>query len=411
MSAPTEEKKELSEAKRIKKNKYAVVLGYCGTGYYGLQRNPGIPTIEEEFLKACLTKEFISKCEYDNLGELKFQRAARTDKGVSAAVQVLSLNLPAERVESLAHELNPILPSQIHVYGSIRATKYFDAKNYCCGRTYSYLLPTFAIAPPDVTTDESYRAPKQVIDEFSKVLSYYRGTHNFHNFTSGKESTDTSAMRYILSIECGQPFEKDGIEFVVIRLRGQSFMIHQIRKMVGMAIAVMKGFASLKSLEKSFSIEKMDVPRAPGLGLMLENIHYDKYNSKFGGNGIHEPLSWSRWAEEIANFKETKIYPIMVDTEKNEKSMLTWLPCLALHSYEFRAQGEKTPLGDALYKVSPAKYYQSVEAKNPDIKQTLEENKNENEDAVDQETLDADELVDANIESDEPESKRLRVKS
>lgn len=364
MSVTNNEDKSNQQNKRIKRNKYAVLLGYCGSGYFGLQRNPGVLTIEEEFLKACLAKKFITENEFENIHEIKFQRAARTDKGVSAAVQVLSMCLPTEKVSSLASELNEVLPEKIHVYGAIRTTKYFDAKNYCCGRTYSYLLPTFALAPPESKTDESFRASKEIMDEFNKILNYYRGTHNFHNFTSGKENTDTSAMRYIVSIECGQPFVLDGLEFAVIRLRGQSFMLHQIRKMVGMAIAIMKGFANIKALEESFGPKKMDVPRAPGLGLMLEDVHYERYNQKFGGKGIHENLSWSQWSEEIFQFKEKHIYPLMVQTEKDEKSMLNWLPNLVLHTFEERRNDENnTKLGEAMYSVDPEKFYKLLDDK------------------------------------------------
>lgn len=362
MSVAPSEQPAIADTKvkvpRVKKNKFAVLFGYCGSGYHGLQRNPGFQTIEEEFLKACLAKKFITEHEFNNLPAIYFQRAARTDKGVSAAVQVLSLNLPTEAASSLATELNEVLPPKIRIYGAIKTTKYFDAKNYCCGRSYSYLLPTFAIAPPESRTEESFRASPQLIEEFNKVLAYYRGTHNFHNFTSGKECTDSSSMRYILSIEAGQPFIRDGLEFVVIRLRGQSFMLHQIRKMVGMAIAVMKGFATIKQLETAFSLNKMNVPRAPGLGLMLEDVHYERYNKKFGGNGIHEMLSWSRWAEQVAEFKEKNIYPLMVETEKNEKSMLNWLPVLVLHTFDTvkdENEKDKTALGEALIKAAPEK--------------------------------------------------------
>jgi len=39
------------------------------------------------------------------------------------------------------------------------------------------------------------------------------------------------------SIDCagqiGEPFEWSGLEFVVLTVHGQSFMLHQIRKMIG----------------------------------------------------------------------------------------------------------------------------------------------------------------------------------
>lgn len=40
---------------------------------------------------------------------------------------------------------------------------------------------------------------------------------------------------------------------------------------------------------------QMDVPKAPGLGLLLEKVHYDHYDKKFAKT--HEKLG--DWGEEI----------------------------------------------------------------------------------------------------------------
>jgi hypothetical protein len=40
---------------------------------------------------------------------------------------------------------------------------------------------------------------------------------------------------------------------------------------------------------------KCDIPRAPGLGLMLEKVHYDDYNKHYGNDGIHAKLDWNEY--------------------------------------------------------------------------------------------------------------------
>ena len=67
-------------------------------------------------------------------------------------------------------------------------------------------------------------------------------------------------------------FERDGLEFAVITVKGQSFMLHQIRKMIGMAMAVTRGFTGEDKVEETWKMDRIDVPRAPGLGLMLEEV-------------------------------------------------------------------------------------------------------------------------------------------
>ncbi|KAI1303047.1 tRNA pseudouridine synthase A [Halotydeus destructor] len=323
---------------RVKSHKWAVLLSYCGTGYHGLQRNNPFPTIEEDLLIALKKKELIDENEYSKPQIIHLQRAARTDKGVSAARQILSVRLPRDFPERIA-EVNKELPEKIRIIAAKKTTKYFDCKNYCDGRTYAYMMPSYALCPPNQVTCVDYRLSEETLKEFNQVLAYYIGTHNFHNFTSQKDATDASAQRYIISMECGQPFVKDGIEFVVVRVKGQSFMLHQIRKMVAFSIAVVRGFTNIETLKKTFHSEKIDIPKAPGLGLMLEQVHYDKYNERYGGDGEHEEIIWTDFATDVNLFKDTYIYPEIVRTEKEELSMLKWLETLPLHTYGVREPG------------------------------------------------------------------------
>ncbi len=78
---------------RVKRRKYCLLLGYSGANYYGMQRNPGTKTIEEELLTAMMKHKWINEEGFKQPQMVHFQRAARTDKGVSAARQCVSMKL------------------------------------------------------------------------------------------------------------------------------------------------------------------------------------------------------------------------------------------------------------------------------------------------------------------------------
>ena len=42
--------------------------------------------------------------------------------------------------------------------------------------------------------------------------------------------------------------------------------------MIGMTIAVVRGHASVETIEKTWALDRIDVPRAPGLGLLLDEV-------------------------------------------------------------------------------------------------------------------------------------------
>lgn len=332
-----------SQLGKVKAKKMALCMTYNGKDYLGMQRNPGTKTIEDDLLQAMYKGELILKEHVDVPQAMKFQRAARTDKGVSAVRQIVSLKLPTNlTAQEMVDKINSHLVDQIRVIDIKRTTRGFNCKNNCDSRTYTYVLPTFAFAPPGSQAEESYRITEDRIGEVNKVLALYKGCHNYHNFTSGKKSEDPSAMRYIISAECGQPFVQGDQEFLQIQIKGQSFMLHQIRKMVGLVIAIMRGCTEEATIRKAWGPVKLDLPIAPALGLMLEEVHYDRYNKRYGGDGLHEPLNWEDKQDIIQSFKEKHIYPTILETEKNDKSMLTWMESLPLHSYDVREPGPPT---------------------------------------------------------------------
>lgn len=85
---------------------------------------------------------------------------------------------------------------------------------------------------------------------------------------------DPSARRYIISFRCVETFVANDTEFAVLEVKGQSFMLHQIRKMVSLVVGVARNIVTNDILKDAFSLERIDIPTAPGLGLSLHHVKY-----------------------------------------------------------------------------------------------------------------------------------------
>jgi tRNA pseudouridine38-40 synthase len=69
--------------------------------------------------------------------------------------------------------------------------------------------------------------------------------------------------------------------FLRFTLVGQSFIYHQIRKMVGLLVKICyEELEGEETIKKAFSKERYDVYLAPGEGLYLNRMTFDLYNKK-----------------------------------------------------------------------------------------------------------------------------------
>ncbi|GET92120.1 hypothetical protein, conserved [Leishmania tarentolae] len=196
-----------------RKQKVGIIFGYVGECYCGLQWNhlPEYPTVEEALMKALFETDMISEVNFSNFKVqqlLNFERASRTDKGVHALRNVVSVAVmlpydPAytkmhlatlqEHAEGAAtgdiynadgdieddansaqvsvfsceeakRLLNEALPRDIHVYAVVPVTRSFNAYLNCGGRRYEYYLPTFSLmtaAEYSKTYFPTFLAPSQ----------------------------------------------------------------------------------------------------------------------------------------------------------------------------------------------------------------------------------------------------------
>ncbi len=388
------------------KKRFAVMFAYSGIGYNGLQINPGARTIEGDLEKAICESGVIKK---ENVGDLKksaWSRAARTDKGVHAVGQVVSLKMglldqPAQRA-AFVDRLNELLPAQIRVYDVVRTTKAFNSKNACSGRKYEYLLPTFLFRPrpfpPRADLSAAARASAEaeeaqlaslrggaVDDEddeaaaeaaeaavggaggaggagagagtaqdsdadksfyqlfreetlktyafdadtkrrLEEALQVYKGTHNFHNFTLKVAPNDPASKRHIRSISVDGPMVVQGLEVLRINIEGQSFMLHQIRKMVGVALETVRRVLPPSVIKEHLGLVRRATPMVPGEGLALRACLYEDYNRRYGDQFAHLGGATQRYPmldfdkKEVVrrtdDFRLGVLYPLMVSQER-----------------------------------------------------------------------------------------------
>ncbi|XP_069484951.1 pseudouridylate synthase 1 homolog isoform X2 [Ambystoma mexicanum] len=293
--------------------------------------NPGMHTIESVLISALVNAQCVPKpCATTDRAWLKLQRCARTDKGVSALGQLVSLCL-WKSPDDLVEKINSHLPSDIRILGMKQVTRGFNSKTMCEGRKYSYTLPTFALSG-GTEPDSSFRLSREDFHRFHNLLTFYQGTHCYHNFTLGKTADDPSAFRHIFRVTLREPYVDKGHEFVTIEMTGQSFLLNQIRKMVGLALSVTQGLVPESTLPSSVRPEiSLKIPPAPGLGLVLEQTYFNWYNLRFGEDGLHSPLIWEDAEPAAETFRKNHILPLIAHGEIDDLSMARWLRTLSKH--------------------------------------------------------------------------------
>ena len=381
------------------KRKVAVFIAYVGLGYAGMQRNPGQKTIESELERAFHEAGVISDSNFGDPAKVQWSRAARTDKGVSAVGQVVALRMQMEAgatMDALRERINAKLPDTVRVLGIRRVTNGFNAKQQCDRRLYEYVLPVFAFNPHacaklsreervaafearksalgeeqarqqegdefDGKTEEERYAAKleelrkeesaggwewteDVRQRVKDTLSQYLGTHNFHNFAARVKYTDSNAKRYMVRFDVSEPFEVCGVRLVRCTVLGQSFMLNQIRKMIGAMLATVRGSACENYMKEALSSPvPINTPLAPELGLFLHECVFKAYNDKWG-QGHHDSgeLSMTDYRDQTDAFKLKHMYPHMARTEVLEGTVALFLKGLNTTSFPYFLEPDKRP--------------------------------------------------------------------
>jgi tRNA pseudouridine38-40 synthase len=115
---------------RLPKRQCALLIGFCGSGYSGMQFQPNARTIEGTLFEALVKAGAISEDNSDDPMKVNLARAARTDAGVDAAGNVVSIKIINEipGVDNLVAKINEELPPQIRLWDIARTVNSFNAR-------------------------------------------------------------------------------------------------------------------------------------------------------------------------------------------------------------------------------------------------------------------------------------------
>lgn len=286
------------------KRKVALLFAYNGANFSGnqVQTEESVRTVEPELEKALYNSGCIAESNYKSLSKIKWSRASRTDKGVHAISTVVGAKLLFDNRpgEALLTDINSALPIDIRLIAIKPVVQSFNAKVSCSYREYQYLFPFKELCPEQVFTSEAF-------EQFSAITTKFQGTHNFHNYTRNSPFSSPQSTRYVVHYELDSvPVTYEGTQYLRFVILGQSFLYHQIRKMIGMTLSVFLGRHPLERIHESFEQGPFHIPLAPASGLCLSKILFSHYNNKHK----HKPVEITTSEDQrIAEFYTESILP------------------------------------------------------------------------------------------------------
>jgi len=170
-----------------------------------------------------------------------------------------------------------------------------------------------------IAAKQRHRISPERLSRVKAAFARYVGTKNFHNYTVRKQAKDPSAKRHIKSFTVSDtPIEIGGTEWLSLKVHGQSFMMHQIRKMIGLAALIVRAGCPVERIDETLGEDVVAIPKAPGLGLLLERPVFESYNEKAETKFQREPIDFGKFEVEIEEFKRKEIYERIFAEEERD---------------------------------------------------------------------------------------------
>lgn len=252
-----------------------LTLAYDGSTFHGWQVQPGKATIQGTLASviASLTGE-----------KLLPQASGRTDAGVHALAQVVTIetgsSIPTANFQIV---LNDRLPAAIRVFAVEEMSEGFHARHSARAKRYHYRIWRAAILPPFLAryvTHYPYPLNETAMQQAARLVI---GEHDFTSFAavdldrSRRLADASNVFQHTTNVRAifESRVERNGEELVYI-VRGNGFLHHMVRNLVGTFLRVGKG--SIRPSDIPGILRAGDRraagPTAPSDGLYLVDVEY-----------------------------------------------------------------------------------------------------------------------------------------
>lgn len=242
-----------------------LVLEYDGSSFFGFQKQPGKPTIQEALEKA-LSGFFDRKMKIASA-------SGRTDTGVHAEGQVVNLKTSStHKLWQIQKGLNALLPPSIAVKEIEEVPADFHARYSVRSKVYEYRIWNHACRSPLVAGRVFHVPFKLNFAAMRKAAKAFIGKHDFRSFTSVSAlKKGSSCVRRIKRFQ----IKRRG-HLILLLVEADGFLYHMIRNMVGTLLEVGRG---KRQPEEVVTILKAKDRRlagmtAPSEGLTLIKVTY-----------------------------------------------------------------------------------------------------------------------------------------
>src|SRR5215470_1820665 len=245
-----------------------LILAYDGHDFAGWQIQPDRATIQGAL---------VSAIEHLTGEKTLPQGSGRTDAGVHALAQIASVALDSPiPTANLRKALNDVLPPSIRILDVEEVAADFHARRCARAKTYRYRIYRGEICPPHLARyvyHHPYPLQEQPMIEAAAVVA---GEHDFTSFAavdpeSRKEGLEVDNVRTIFSSK----WSREGEE-LVYTVRGNGFLHHMVRNLVGTFLMIGKGNLTLKDLKRILDLRDRSeaAATAPASGLFLISVEY-----------------------------------------------------------------------------------------------------------------------------------------